>query len=300
MAIFWAALRVIDTSSDYVLHLPDAHENAAARSLAPLAGRIAKVVVMAIGAIAVLSELGYPVASLIAGLGIGGVALALAAQKTVENLFGSISIGLDRPFRVGDYVNVENVVAGTVEAIGLRSTRIRTLDRTVVTIPNGKLADMRVETYAARDRMRLFCVLGVTYGTTAAQIREIVDGVKRVLRAHPKIWPDSVIVRLKTFGPSSLDIDVMAWFQTTNVDEFDVFRQETMLQMMQVIESAGSSFAFPTQTLHLLNAGTAGAVEGALPPTRPLRGGATPESVTPERRDSGEVGLRRRAGTPGG
>ncbi|HSN98143.1 MAG TPA: mechanosensitive ion channel family protein, partial [Candidatus Nanopelagicales bacterium] len=251
VVIFWAALRVIDASADYLAQLGQARDNAAARSLAPLAGRIGKVVVLIMGIIAVLSELGYPVASLIAGLGIGGVALALAAQKTVENLFGSISIGLDRPFRVGDYVKIEDAVLGTVESIGMRSTRLRTLDRTVVTLPNGKLADMRVESYTARDRIRLHCILGVVYGTTSAQIRSILEGLERTLRAHPKIWSESVVVRFQAFGAYSLDIEVMAWFETTDWDEFRGIRQEVLLGFMEVVEGSGSSFAFPPQTLHL-------------------------------------------------
>lgn len=252
-AIFWAALRVIDASADYLLQIAQARDNGAGRSLAPLAGRIAKVMVVIIGIIAVLSELGYPVASLIAGLGIGGVALALAAQKTVENLFGSISIGLDRPFRVGDFVKIEDAVIGHVEAIGLRSTRVRTLDRTVVTLPNGKLADMRVESYTARDRFRLHCLIGVVYGTSAAQIREILAGLERVLREHPRIWAESMTVRFKALGTSSLDIQVMAWFEAKDWDEFVAIRQEVLLQFMEVVEAAGSSFAFPTQTVHVVD-----------------------------------------------
>jgi MscS family membrane protein len=227
-------------------------ENAAARSLAPLAGRIAKVIVLVIGVIAVLSELGYPVASLIAGLGIGGIALALAAQKTVENVFGSLSIGLDHPFRVGDFVKIEDAVLGTVESIGLRSTRVRTLDRTVVTLPNGKLADMRIESYTARDRMRLACTIGLVYGTTAAQVRAVLEGIERALRAQPKIWPGEVVVRFLGFGASSLDIEIMAWFETTDMTEFRAIRQDMLLGFMDVVEGAGSSFAFPTQTVHLV------------------------------------------------
>lgn len=252
-AIFWAALRVIDASADYLLHAAQARDNGAGRSLAPLAGRIAKVMVVIIGVIAVLSELGYPVASLIAGLGIGGIALALAAQKTVENLFGSISIGLDRPFRVGDFVKIEDAVIGTVETIGLRSTQVRTLDRTVVTLPNGKLADMRVESYTARDRFRLHCVLGVVYGTSAAQLREILAGIERALREHPRIWTESMMVRFKAFGPHSLDVEVMAWFEAPSFDEFLAIRQDVLLGFMEVVEASGSSFAFPTQTVHLVD-----------------------------------------------
>jgi len=212
------------------------------------------------GLIVILSEFGYPAASLITGLGVGGVALALAAQKTVENLFGSVSIGVDKPFRVGDFVKVEDV-AGTVELIGLRSTRIRTLDRTVITIPNGRLADMRIESFAPRDRIRLSFKLGLIYETTAAQMREVLEGIERSLRDHPKIWSDSLVVRFESFGDSSLNIQVMAWFTTSDFNEFQLIRQEVLLQFMDVVEKAGTSFAFPTQTVHL-------AGDEKLPPVR--------------------------------
>lgn len=251
VVFFWALARAVDVARMLFASARWAKEHPSARSLIPLGTRVGKVLVLIVGVVAMLSELGYPVASLVAGLGIGGLALALAAQKTVENLFGAFSIGADQPIREGDFVRVEDTV-GTVEAIGLRSTRIRTLDRTLVSYPNGKLADMRLETYSARDRMRLACTLGVVYGTTVSQMREVLAGLERVLREHPKIWPDAVIVRFASFGDSSLNIDVMAWFQTQDWNEFQVMRQEVFLQFMEVVEKAGSSFAFPTHTVHMV------------------------------------------------
>src|SRR5262249_18915816 len=153
------------------------------RALIPVGTRVIKVLVVAIAIISVLTELGWPVASLLAGLGIGGLALALAAQKTVENLFGAVAVALDQPFREGDLIKFDSFL-GTVEAVGLRSTRIRTLDRTLVTVPNGRIADSHIESYAARDRMRLTCELGLTYGTTTAQMRQILGSIAETLRSH--------------------------------------------------------------------------------------------------------------------
>jgi MscS family membrane protein len=133
----------------------------------------------------------------------------------------------------------------------MRSTRIRTLDRTLVTIPNGKLADLRAETFAVRDRMRLFANLGLVYGTTAEQIRAVLAGLEAELRAHPKIWPDAVIVRFNEFRESSLNVEVVAWFQTADWNEFTQIRQELYLRFMGVVERAGTSFALPTRTVHL-------------------------------------------------
>jgi MscS family membrane protein len=200
----------------------------------------------------VLSAFGFPIGTLLAGLGIGGLALAFGAQKTVENLFGSVSLAVDQPFRVGDFVKVDDFV-GTVEDIGLRSTRFRTLDRTLITIPNGKLADQRLESFAVRDRMRLAATLGVTYSTTRSQMQTVLEGFERVLREHPWIWPEAMVVRFKEFGPSSLDIEVMAWFQVPTWGDFQLCRQEVLLAFMQVVEDAGTSFAFPTRTVHVVN-----------------------------------------------
>jgi MscS family membrane protein len=247
---FWAAWRIVDVSGHMALKSPWAARVPASRALVPLGARSAKVVLLAIAIVASLSLFGYPVASLVAGLGIGGLALALAAQKTVENLFGAFSIGVDQPFREGDFVKIEDFV-GTVEAIGLRSTRFRTLDRTIVTIPNGKLADMKLESFSERDRLRLAAVVGLVYSTTPAQLRSALAGFEAVLRAHPKIWPDAVVVRFREFAASSLDIEIMAWFLTRDWGEFQQIRQEILLQFMEVVERAGSSFAFPTRTVHL-------------------------------------------------
>lgn len=251
IVVFWAVWRVVDVVSKVVTNLTWSSTHPASRALLPLARRLSKVAVILAGVVALLSEMGYSVASLVAGLGIGGLAVALAARSTLENLFGAFSIGADQPFREGDFIKVEDVL-GTVEAVGLRSTRIRTLDRTLVSLPNGKLADMRVESYAARDRIRLACNLGLVYGTTAAQIRQVVAGVEGILRQHPKIWPDTIAVRFAALGASSLDIEVMAWFQTADFNEFRVIREEVLLRFMEVVEQAGTSFAFPTQTVHVV------------------------------------------------
>jgi MscS family membrane protein len=247
---FWTLFRLVDVGF-HVLGESMWARSGPSRSLIPLGSRVVKVALFAMAAVAVLSYLGYPVASLIAGLGIGGLALALAAQKTVENLFGAFSIGVDQPFRVGDTVRVEDFMA-TVERIGLRSTRFRTMDRTIVTIPNGKLADSRIESFTARDRMRLAMTLGLVYGTSEAQVREVLQGLMRVLREHPKLFPEGVTVILRGLGPSALEIEVTAWFQTEDYGEFQAIRQEVLLQFLRVVERAGTQLAYPTQTLHVV------------------------------------------------
>lgn len=255
LSFFWALIKATDIVVHHVVRSEWGTARPASRSIVPLLGRVLKVLIIIIAVIAVLSDLGYPVGSLIAGLGIGGLALALAAQKTVENLFGAFSIGVDQPMRVGDYVDIGGGVQGTVETIGMRSTRIRTMNRTVVSVPNGRLAEMSIESFAARDRIRLWCTIGLEYGTSLASMQEVLKGFEQVIRNHSKAWQDTVIVRFKEFGASSLDIEVMAWFETTDFDVFRVIREEILLGFMQVVERAGTSFAFPTRTVHLVQAG---------------------------------------------
>ena len=256
VALFWTLWRSTDVVAAFLRERPLAAQSPSARNLVAIGGNVFKGAVAAGGVVATLSALGYPVGALLAGLGIGGLAFAFGAQKTVEHLFGSVALATDQPFRVGDFVKVEDFV-GTVESIGLRSTRFRTQDRTLITIPNGRVADMRLESYAARDRLRLSTTLGLVYGTTRAQMLAVLAGWEAVLRSHPRIWPDDVSVRFKGLAASSLEVEVMAWFDVLTWAEFQLCRQEVLLDFMRVVEEAGTSFAFPTQTVHVLGGGTA-------------------------------------------
>lgn len=251
IGIVWGALRAIDVIVTHAATAGWAKSRPSSRQLLSLIGRILKVVVVVIATVSFLGAIGLPIGSLLAGLGIGGIAIAFGAQKTVENLFGAFSLGVDQPLREGDFVKLESDTMGTVEAIGLRSTRLRTLDRTVVSLPNGKLADMRIETFAARDRFRFTTMVNVVYGTTAAQMRQILEGFERILRDHPKFFPPETTVRFVGFGASSLDIEVICYFATSDINEFRVIREQVLLSFMEVVEKAGSAFAFPTRTIHV-------------------------------------------------
>jgi MscS family membrane protein len=254
LLVFWAALRTVDLFADLFGRSGWASARAGTRALVPLAARILKVVVGALAIVAVFAKLDYPIASLIAGLGIGGLAVALAAQKSFENLIGAFAIGADQPFREGDVVKVEDFVA-TVESIGLRSTRFRTADRTIVTIPNGRLSEMRLETFAARDRLRMHTMVGLAYGTSEDQVRAVIEGIRRELLAHAKIWKESLTVALVRFGESSIDIEVTAWFRTTDGDELTAIREQMLLAFMRIVAESGAAFGFPTRTVHVVGQG---------------------------------------------
>lgn len=259
--MFWFLWRSVNVFVELALSRPWAAGSPSARHMLTIGANLSKGAIVALGSLSLIAVFGYPVTTLLAGLGIGGLALAFGAQKTVENLFGSMALAVDQPFRVGDFVKVEDFV-GTVEDIGLRSTRFRTLDRTLISIPNGQLADQRLESFAVRDRMRLATTIGVEYGTTNAQMQQVLEGFERVLREHPKIWPDAMVVKFKEFGASSLDIEIMAWFAVPTWGDFQLCRQEVLLGFMQVVEQAGAAFAFPTRTVHVVGPGASPAPAG--------------------------------------
>jgi MscS family membrane protein len=264
LAVFWGAFRAIDVAFGVLAEAPSTRSNAGLVGLVPLLRKSAKVAALGLGLVAVLTELGFQVTSLLAGLGLGGLAVALAAQKTVENLIGSLAIGVDQPFRVGDFVAVDGAT-GTVEAVGMRSTRLRTLDRTLVTIPNGKLADMRVESFAGRDRFRLAVNLSLLYATTAAQMRQVLREVEAELKAHPALGPEAPVVRFADLGDSGLQVEVMAWLRAPDFDAFCALRGELYLRFMEIVERAGTGFAFPTRTVHVASLPAAAAPRRAGP-----------------------------------
>jgi MscS family membrane protein len=261
VVFFWVLARAVEVGRQVLMRSQWIQAHPTTRGLLQIGSKIAHIFLLAIAVVALLSELGYPVASLLAGLGIGGLALALAAQKTLENLFGALALGADQPFREGDFVNVEGL-QGTVESIGLRSTRLRTPDRTLITIPNGKLAELRLETFAARDRLRLFCTLGLVLSTSATQLRSVLAGLEAALRAHPKLWPEGLSVHMKEIGVHSLVLEINAYFATTEQEEFARIRERMLLEFMAVIERSGSALALPSRTVHLVNDREPGATQG--------------------------------------
>jgi MscS family membrane protein len=250
LAVFWSIWRSVDVWTQFLMERPWAADNASARSLLSVTRNLVKVLVAVGAVVATLGAFGYPVATMLAGLGIGGIAIAFGAQKTIENLFGSIAISADQPFRVGDLVKIEDFT-GNVERIGMRSTQIRTPDRTLITLPNGKLSDMRIEDFASRDRIRFATTVSLVYGTTAEQVVRVVEGIEKLLRAEPKVWPDVVVAKLAAFGPSSLDVEVQCWYLTADFEEFRAFRQRALLHILHLVEEAGTSLAFPTRTVHV-------------------------------------------------
>ncbi len=249
--IFWVLARAVDVASQVLAANALGPSASTRRALLPLLVRAGKIIVFALAVVALLSEAGYSVGSLLAGLGIGGLAVALAAQKTFEHWLGAFAIAVDQPFREGDWVRV-NGLQGTVEQIGMRSTRLRTLERTIVSIPNGKLAEMQPETFSPRDRTRLNFELRLVYGTSSDQIREVLAGVERVLRELPKMREDTLSVVLKELGVAAIVLEVAAFFETLDPTEFARIKQDALLAIMGVVERAGTKLAVPAQRVELV------------------------------------------------
>ena len=249
-AVAWLLLRLVDELSDHAKRRFEQEGRRAAVAMIPLGVRTLKFVLVALAVIAVLQNFGFQVTAIIAGLGVGGIALALAAQKSLENLFGGATLVMDQPVRVGDFCRFGDRI-GTVEDVGLRSTRVRTLDRTVVSVPNAEFSQIQIENFAKRDRIRLYCVLGLRYETSPDQLRYVLTELRKLLIAHPQVSPDPARIRLVGFGACSLDLEVYAYILTADWNEFLAVREDIFLRMMDIVKQAGSGFAFPSQTTYL-------------------------------------------------
>jgi MscS family membrane protein len=236
---FWSMWRVIDVAVTHLSASARLYDNAGARSLLSIGAKVVKAVLVGLGAIMALQHLGVQVASLLAGLGIGGLAFALAAQKTIENLFGSVMIGVDRPFDIGDSIKIDDVVA-TVEQVGLRSTRLRTAEDTIVTIPNGRLADMRIENFSQRRRIRLAANLPIEHGTPVSVLASITRELRERLAGVEKVDPSTVVVALAAVSEGHSLIEVNLWFETPSFETFRSCRAQALILCIEVIEARGA------------------------------------------------------------
>jgi len=219
-------------------------------SMVQLGRKLSKIMAVIVGTLVIFYIAGINIAAALTGLGIGGIAIAFAAQKTLENLFGGIMIISDQPIRVGDFCRAGDYI-GTVENIGLRSTRIRTLKRTVVSVPNGQLALMSLENYAMRDKIWFHHTLQLRYETTADQLRYILAEIRKMLYEHSKVESPSARIRFIGFGKSSLDLEVFAYVLETKYEPFLHIQEDLLLRIMDIIEASGSGFAFPSQITYL-------------------------------------------------
>ncbi|MDQ6974500.1 MAG: mechanosensitive ion channel family protein, partial [Mariprofundaceae bacterium] len=217
--------------------------------LVPFISKTLKLFLVVTGILVVAQNMGYSISGLIASLGIGGIAVAMAAKDTISNIFGSIMILVDRPFKIGDWVKT-SAFEGVVEEIGFRSTRIRTFGKTLVNVPNSQLANMVIENMDARSKRRIKMRIGITYDASPEQVQQAVSAIEKILREHRGVDQSYFLVKFDTFEDSSLSIFLYYFSQSTVWEEYLQVRQEVNIQIMQAIEQLGLEFAFPSMSLY--------------------------------------------------
>ena len=249
--VFWGLFRLADVLVDVLGHLSKSTGNDSFRGFGDLVKKSLRVFIIIVGMVMVIDNLGYNIGGILATLGIGGAAFAFAAKDTIANIYGSIALALDRPFRVGDWIQVGDVVDGDVEEIGLRSTKVRTWPKTVISIPNAVLANEMINNWSRMPKRRVKQVVGVTYGTSPDTMEKIVEDIRALLRADEGIQKDFILVNWTDFGSSSLDILVYYFTTTTAWLEHMEIRQRINGKIARTVADHGSSVAFPTRTVHL-------------------------------------------------
>jgi len=250
VAVGWLTLRGLTRGMDRLRDRAIARGSTGTGSLVLLGQRVLKALVVIFAGLALLGALGFNLTTALAGLGIGGLAIGFGAQKTIENLFGGISLLGDEVIRVGDSCNFNGRI-GTVEDISLRSTRIRTVERTELSIPNGALATMNIENLTRRDKFLFNPTLSLRPETTPDQLRYVLTEARRFLYQHPKVETASARIRLANLEQGWPSLEVFSYVLTRDGAEFTAIREDILLRLLTVVEDAGTGFAFPSQNVYL-------------------------------------------------
>ncbi len=250
LVVTWTLFKMMDALAILLAEMAGKTDSKLDDQIVPLLRKAAKTFLAMLAFILIAQNLGYSVSGLLAGLGIGGLALAMAAKDTLANLFGSLMILIDRPFLTGDWITFPGG-DGVVEEIGLRSTRIRTFAKTVVSIPNQALANATVENHSLMPKRRIKFTLGVTYESTVDQVRSLVSDIENYLKANKDIDQEFMLVKFTEFNNSSLDLFIYCFTVTTDWTQHLAVKQDVNLRIMKMVEEKGMSIAYPTQTIHL-------------------------------------------------
>ena len=245
-------LRLCDCASDNLFQpfgKQEELENRLNKTLMTLLKKAAKVLILIIAGIAVLSETGINVATLITGIGLGGLTIALAAQDTAQNLFGGLVILLDKPFQVDDWISTPDI-EGVVEDITFRSTRVRTFPNALVVVPNSTLVSSPITNWSRMNKRRASFTVGLTYNTQA-QLQHCIARITEMINQNPEVLADDTVVAFNSFQDSSLEISVLFYTRATSFSAFQKIKEQVNYGIMKIVEEEGASFAFPTQTVHL-------------------------------------------------
>lgn len=252
IVLFWAMLNILNSLAGNIHKIKNKFGDKISVDVANFILKSIRFFILILGFIAVLQEWGYNVSGFLASLGLVGMAFALAAKDTAANLFGSLVIFTDKPFKVGDWIKTPQV-EGTIETIGIRSTKVRTFAQAQVTVPNAVLANSAILNWSRMGKRRIKMNVGLTYDTSGEVVENIVKDIKTMLENHPDIDQDTLHIYFSDFAASSLNVFCYYFTKTTNWGEFMRVREDTYLKIMKIVEKNGSSFAFPTQTLHIQN-----------------------------------------------
>lgn len=252
ISIFWFFYNAVYVFSDEIHKFSEKFGKELSQEIASFITKTLKAFIVVLALVAVLQEWGINVSALIASMGLGGLALALAAKDTAANLFGGLSILADKTFKIGDWVKVNDSIEGIVEDIGLRTTKIRTFEKSVLTVPNQLIANSAVENFSRRDIRRIKLVVGLVYSTPRATLEKIVNEIRQMLENHPRITKNQIIiVNFDEFGDSSLNIFIYCYADTSNWKEWLSIKEDVMLKIMEIVEKNGSSFAFPSRSIYV-------------------------------------------------
>mgnify|MGYP006279012021 CR=1 FL=1 len=246
----WFLFSAVEILAVYLRKVTDKTESRLDDQLVPLVRRALRIILVLLAFVMIIQNLGYSVSSLLAGLGLGGLAFALAAKDSLANMFGSVTIFTDRPFQIGDWVKTSGA-EGVVEDVGFRSTRIRTFEKTLVTVPNSQIANDQIENMDARPIRRVMMTVGVTYDTTADQMEEALESIRELLRTHPHVDQGYWLVNFTDFGASSLDIFIYYFADTKVWADYLEVRQSVNLAIMRKLAELGLEVAFPSRTVYL-------------------------------------------------
>ena len=246
-AAIWGAFLLLNRIATGIIHAQEMRAKGIDSQLVRIGFRLLSIFAVVYLLVAGADAVGIPVAPLIAGLGVGGLAIALAVRPTLENVIGGLILFVDKPVRIGDFCRYGDQI-GTVEQIGLRSTRIRSLERTIVTVPNAEFSQMQLDNFAARDLRLLKTVLGLRYETTPEQLRYVLTELRKMLLGHPMVTPDPARVRFVGYGAYSLNLEVFAYLRCQDHSIFLAIQEDILLRMADIIKDAGTGFAFPSQT----------------------------------------------------
>ncbi len=248
--IFWLIYRLVDKFAYIFDKLYSKFGKKLSADIENFSIKTLKILTIIVGVMSILQGWGINVSAFLASLGLVGMAFALAAKDTAANLFGSLVIFTDRPFKLGDWIQTPDV-EGTVEGIGIRSTRIRAFTQALISVPNAVIANSPITNWSKMGKRRIKTRLGLTYGTTKEQLQKILEDLKNMLQNHPEIHKDTIMIRFDEFGDSSLSIFCYFFTTTTSWVKFLEVREDVNFKIMDIVEKNGASFAFPSQSIYI-------------------------------------------------